>query len=343
MSEQLSLFADAPSRTRLDSPREVRPADFPGQLTETARNLPEGLFIGTSSWSFPGWHGLVYAENYEPAELAHGGLAAYARFPLFRSVGIDRTFYAPIPREEYERYAAQVPTGFRFVVKAPVQCVSPKLRADPGNRALDNPHFLDPAWAVRHFIEPAMQGLGRNTGPLIFQFSPLPRALAREPAEFAWRVGTFLRALPKGPVYAVELRDEALLTDEYLHVVADAGARHCVGLHPRQPSAAEQARLLRKLSPGPLVVRWNLHRDYAHEEARVRYFPFSQLRDEDLPTRVTLARLCLEAAAAHQPAFVIVNNKAEGSAPLTILKLAELVAAEAARHHGRLWVGDHDV
>ena len=112
MSEQLSLFADAPSRTRLDSPREVRPADFPEQLTETARNLPEGLFIGTSSWSFPGWHGLVYAENYEPAELAHGGLAAYARFPLFRSVGIDRTFYAPIPREEYERYAAQVPTGF---------------------------------------------------------------------------------------------------------------------------------------------------------------------------------------------------------------------------------------
>jgi len=330
MSEQLSLFADAPSRTRLGSAREVRPAGFSPQLAETARNLPEDLFFGTSSWSFPGWRGTVYAENYEPAELARGGLSAYARFPLFRSVGVDRTFYAPIPREEYERYAAQVPAAFRFLVKAPVRCVSPRLRADPGDRTLDNPHFLDPDWAARHFIDPATQGLGRNAGPFVFQFPPLPRALAREPADFARRLSAFLCALPKGPLYAVELRDEALLIDEYLHVLADAGVRHCVGLHPRQPSAAEQARLLRKLSPGPLVVRWNLHRDYAHEEARVRYSPFSRLRDEDLPTRVTLARLCLEAAAAHQPAFIIANNKAEGSAPLTIRKLAELVAAELA-------------
>lgn len=334
MTEQLSLFADAPSHGRLDPAEEVRPAEFSSELTKTGGALPEGVFLGTSSWSFPSWRGLVYAESYEPAKLAHDGLRAYSRHPLFRSVGIDRTYYAPIRREEYEHYAAQVPAGFRFVVKAPMRCVSPRLRADPGNRIVDNPHFLDPGWAEQHFVVPAMQGLRGSAGPLVFQFPPLPRAIAREPAAFARRLGAFLRALPKGPLYAVELRDEALLAEEYLHALTGAGARHCVGLHPRQPSAPEQARLLRKMSPGPLVVRWNLHPDYGYEEAREHYYPFSQLLDEDLPTRVTLARLCLEAAAARQPAFVIANNKAEGSAPLTILKLAELITAEAARGEG---------
>ena len=43
---------------------------------------------------------------------------------------------------------------------------------------------------------------------------------------------------------------------------------------------------------------------------------------------MALARLCLSAAAAGQPAFVIANNKAEGSAPLTLIKLATLIADE---------------
>jgi uncharacterized protein YecE (DUF72 family) len=138
-----------------------------------------------------------------------------------------------------------------------------------------------------------------------------------------------LRALPKGPLYAVELRDEALLTEEYLLALAEVDVRHCVGLHPRLPAAAEQARLLRQLPPGPVVVRWNLHPDYGYEEAREHYFPFTRLMDEDLPARVAVARLCLQAVAAGQPAFVVANNKAEGSAPLTIVKLAELIVAEA--------------
>jgi uncharacterized protein YecE (DUF72 family) len=47
--------------------------------------------------------------------------------------------------------------------------------------------------------------------------------------------------------------------------------------------------------------------------------------DEDTVTREALAGIC--AAAAHKglPAYVIINNKAEGSAPLSALKLAEKV------------------
>ena len=121
-----------------------------------------------------------------------------------------------------------------------------------------------------------------------------------------------------------------MLTDDYLAALRDTGVRHCLGLHPRQPAVREQARLLDKLAPGALVVRWNLHPGYGYEEARERYFPFTRLVNEDLPTRVALARLCLETVAAGHAAFVIANNKAEGSAPLTVFKLAALIAQEAS-------------
>ncbi len=90
----------------------------------------------------------------------------------------------------------------------------------------------------------------------------------------------------------------------------------------------EQARLVERLPPGPLVVRWNLHTGFAYEEARGRYYPFRQLVDEDLPTRVALARLCVRVLGSGQPVFVTANNKAEGSAPLTILSLASRIAQE---------------
>lgn len=332
MTQQLSLFSSAEPDERDSADRaRVLPAPVAEPLAQTARALPAGIFLGTSSWSFPTWRGLVYADGYEPAALARDGLEAYAQHPLLRSVGIDRTFYAPIPAAEFAHYARQVPTSFRFLVKAPVQCVSPWLRAEGGHRSADNPHYLDAGFAAERFVLAAMEGLGDKAGPLVFQFPPLGRGIVSQPAAFAQRLSAFLARLPQGPLYAVELRDAALLTDEYLAALRDNGARHCMGLHPRQPGVREQARLLDKLAPGPLVVRWDLHPSYGYEEAREHYYPFARLVDEDLPTRVALARLCLQTLSGGHAAFVIANNKAEGSAPLTVFKLAALIADELSR------------
>jgi hypothetical protein len=80
-------------------------------------------------------------------------------------------------------------------------------------------------------------------------------------------------------------------------------------------------------------VRWNLHEGFAYEEAKARYQPFTRLVDEDIPTRVALARLCLEAVDHGHDAYVIANNKAEGCAPLTLFKLAEQIVL-ARGHRG---------
>ena len=48
--------------------------------------------------------------------------------------------------------------------------------------------------------------------------------------------------------------------------------------------------------------------------------------DEDLPTRELVARTVLDASLAEREAYVVANNNAAGSAPLTLFSLAERIA-----------------
>jgi uncharacterized protein YecE (DUF72 family) len=324
---QLDLFAAAAPST---DPHPVLPAAPDEHWLALAAKLPAAIRLGTSSWHFPGWARLVYDRVAHERVLGRDGLRAYARHPLLGCVGLDRSFYAPMAAADFRHYAEQVPDAFRFVVKAPMACTASTSRSEPGARPAPNPLFLDAAFATDRFVGPCLEGLEDKAGVLVFQFPPLGWEHTRQPAGFAERLLAFLERLPAGPLYAVELRDHALLVPEYLAALRGAKAHHCIGLHPRMPVASEQARETGLDHSGPLVVRWNLHAGFAYEQAKVRYTPFTRLVDEDLPNRVALARLCLDAAARGEPAFVIANNKAEGSAPLTLLKLAEQIAAHAS-------------
>ncbi len=109
--EQLSLFAPVGA-----SEPSARVRVLASLLDELNKGLDEGLYLGTSSWSFPGWVGIVYDRQVSQTTLARHGLAAYARHPLFRTVCIDRTYYSPITAEDFARYESAVPEDFRFVV-----------------------------------------------------------------------------------------------------------------------------------------------------------------------------------------------------------------------------------
>lgn len=304
------------------------------------------MFLGTSSWSFPGWRGLVYGETASESSLAREGLAAYARHPVLRAVGIDRSFYQPLDAGQYATYASQVPEGFRFLVKAPAMVTDPALRSEGGAPVEDNPDFLDAALAAKCFVQPALEGLGARCGPLVFQLSPLPGHAVRPDARRAQvdRIAAFFSALPKlvgdsDAVYALELRNRELLTPRLVQALREAGARLCLALHARMPDIARQEAALRAMDApgaetddwalaGPLVVRWSLHSGMKYEGAKSRYAPFDKLVDPDPATRSALAGLVRRAVRSGEPAYVIVNNKAEGSAPLSCVALAEAINRE---------------
>jgi uncharacterized protein YecE (DUF72 family) len=313
-------------------PRGVQPVPAAVEDIALAAALSPQVHLGTSTWSYPGWEGLVWAGRHSEATLSRSGLTAYAAHPLLRAVGIDRGFYRPLAASDFERHAQQVPAGFRFTVKAPSLVTDAVLRSEDGRGQEPNPLFLDAATALQTFIEPAYEGLGATLGALVFQLSPLPGPrLARMNEQFD-RLHALLLSLPRPPagVIAVEVRDAAWLTPDLVSLLKDGGARYCVGLHPKLPPLAEQLPLLRALWPGPLVVRWNLNRlhgPYGYEEAEKRYGEFNEMLDPDLETRAELARIIRGTASAGQDAFVTISNKAEGSAPLSVRALAQAIVS----------------
>jgi uncharacterized protein YecE (DUF72 family) len=333
LSQQPGLFeGNTTPRHPKPSSGAVRPAMASPLLQ--APVLPADIRLGTSSWFFPGWQGLVYDGAHPQVALSRNGLAAYARIPLLRTVSLDRTFYAPISTADYGRYAGQVPDDFSFVVKAPALVCDALMRDEQGHGKVANPHFLDPAIAAREFVVPCLEGLGTKAGPLVFQISPLPRGLVEEAGSLVERLAVFFGALPeelgkRRPFYALELRNAELLTPRLMRMLATVGVRYCVGLHDRMPEVERQATALKALDgdiPGDLVVRWNLHRGFLYQAALRRYEPFDKLVDEDTETRRILARMAAEAFKAKRKVWITANNKAEGSAPLSLVKLAEEIA-----------------
>ncbi|MDB5871530.1 MAG: hypothetical protein JWQ07_972 [Ramlibacter sp.] len=282
---------------------------------------------------------MVWDGDHSEASLSKHGLAAYAKHPMLRSVSLDRSFYRPLSASQYAGYAAQVPEDFRFVVKAPSVVTDAMVRGGEGRGMEPNPAFLSPELAVSEFVQPALEGLGPKIGALVFQLSPLPASwLARMP-ELLERLAAMLAALPAldsapGAVIAVEVRNSQFLTPQFAAVLKAAGATYCLGLHAKMPPAEEQLPMLRALWPGPLVCRWNLHRKhgaYGYEEAKTLYEPFDQLVDPDPATRDVLARVIAATMAAGFHAFVTINNKAEGSAPLSVVELAKAVTHHELR------------
>jgi uncharacterized protein YecE (DUF72 family) len=313
-------------------PRGVQPAPRTAEDEALAAALSPHIHLGTSTWSYPGWEGLVWAGRHSEATLSKTGLTAYAAHPLLRVVGIDRGFYRPLAASDFERHAQQVPADFRFTVKAPSLVTDALVRSDDGRGQEPNPLFLDAATALQTFLEPVCEGLGSRIGALVFQLSPLPGPrLARMNEQFD-QLHALLLALPRPPagVIAVEVRDAAWLTPDLVALLRDAGARYCLGLHPKLPPLTEQLPLLRALWPGPLVVRWNLNRlhgPYGYEEAEKRYGEFNEMLDPDPATRAELARVIRGTAGAGQDAFVTISNKAEGSAPLSVRALAQAIVS----------------
>lgn len=294
----------------------VLPADFPTGLRDLGRKLPPGLRLGTSSWNFPGWRGLVYASGAPVKLLSSHGLQAYGQHPLFRTVGLDRTFYAPISAPEHAAYAAMVPPDFRFLVKAWGELLG--AGAQQGRESLRA--MLDPDAILRHCIEPAAEGLGEKLGVLLLQLPPQGAAVVRAPDRFVGRLHDCLRQLPREISYAVELRDEALLTSDYAAALQDAGAWHCYAVHPSQPSLARQLDIVPLR--GPVLVRWLLRAELQYREAKERYEPFDKLVDVDSASRDAIVELACQAMRDAVPMLVIVNNKAEGCAPASVEALA---------------------
>ncbi|MGF1464721.1 MAG: DUF72 domain-containing protein [Sandaracinaceae bacterium] len=325
---QLDLFADA-------SDESLRPGP-PHRLFTLREQLPPGVAFGTSSWTFEGWKGLVYHRTYGDRDaFVRDSLAEYVRFPLFDLVGVDRTYYLPLREEEARHMAGQLPRGFRATFKVWNEVttrVFPDHRRFGERAGRPNPSFLDAELFRSQVAGPLLATpLVDHVAAMILEIAPGPgRADAFEAA-----LEAFLRDAPRAFHYAVELRDRHLLTERYLDLLrAHGGASHVVSYWSRMPTVREQ--LSRDvLMSDRVVCRLMIPPGGSYEELKAAYAPFDRLHRVDQPMREDTVHLVRAARRSGREALVIVNNKVEGSSPLTVAGIAERLV-EGARDSPRI-------
>lgn len=322
---QLGLFAETATQ------REPPTPDF-SEARTLAMRLPRALRFGTSSWTFPGWAGIVYPDGTSERVLRERGLELYVRHPLLSTVGIDRSYYAPLDGKTLDRYAEQLPAGFPTVQKVSAEVTT---YADPRSGEL-NPKFLQPDWCIERVLRPNLEHFAAHLGALVFEFPPLRGSRRLSPAAFAERLDAFFGKLPGGLPYAVEIRNRELLSVEYAQVLAARGVTHVFNFWEGMPTVGQQRSLPGlEAASDRVVCRLLIPPGQRYSERKQSLEPFDRLVDPQPEMRRDVVDLALASVTGGRAVLVIVNNKAEGSSPLTVEALARLVAQRVQRADGK--------
>ena len=298
-------------------------------LQQLAAALPETALFGTSSWTYPGWTGLVYDQEYPKTGATARMLEEYARYPLFRTVGIDSTFYAPATARTLESYARALPPGFRCVSKVWDRITVhtlPKARYKTlGGEA--NPDFLNAELFKAEVLAPFLEHFADHLGPFVFEFQTIARAARLTGQAFADLLDRFFSQLPREAPYAVELRNQEFLVPAYFAVLREHNVAHVFNSWTRMPPIGEQLDIPGALSAPFTVARVLLRPGRTYSEAVDAFAPYDRIHDRNPELRADVARLIRMAAELRIPAYVLVNNRAEGSAPHTIAAIARLLTS----------------
>jgi uncharacterized protein YecE (DUF72 family) len=326
--DQLSFFAP------LEPPPLPRVEAFvPEADRELAARLPRSVRLGTSSWAYPGWAGTMFAGAPSEAALAATGLRAYAENPLFRTVGIDRSYYRPLSVDELAAYAAQLPERFFAVSKIPRDLTTAVFADHPSHGALAgkrNVDFLDPTKVLDLVIAPYEKAFAPHAGPFLFELAPAPRGAVPPADDVVAAIDRLLAALPRRFSYAFEVRNRELLTADYFAVLRRYGAAHVFNFWTRMPTVGEQLEIPGALTARFAVARILLPPGARYDDNRERFGAFDRVVEPQLAMRSDVARLAHACVEGGRPLFVLVGNKAEGSAPWTVRALAEAISSPAA-------------
>ena len=284
------------------------------------------LRLGSCSWKYPSWQGLVYS-----ARRGIDYLAEYAR--RLRTVEIDQWFWSLFGSESIAlpqartvaEYLAAVDDEFRFTVKAPNAVTLTHFYSRAGSqRGEPNPHFLS-APLFAGFLE-RIEPIRHLTGSVMLQFEYLNRQKMSGPGELIDRLGAFLEAASSaaaGWPLAVELRNPNYLGRRWFDFLAASRVSHvyCHGYY--MPPVPEVYDRFGPPAVSPAVVRlMGTDRAGIEQETGEAWDRVVDPKDGELPRIVTMVEDMIRAGL---DVYVNVNNHYEGSAPLTIEKIERIL------------------
>jgi len=294
--------------------------------------LPTNIYLGTSTWTFPGWRGVVYRREYSSErDFSQRCLEEYAQIPWFRTACIDSLFYKSPSAATLRCYAGQVPSDFRWVSKVWERITIhsyPKHTRYGSQAGQRNPDFLNTELfkdrVLSAYLDPFVR---ERTGPLIFQFAPFsPSSMSYE--EFITRLAEFLLALPNDFEYGVEVRNGELLRQSYFDALNEARATHCFNHWNSMPTLREQMQSAARaggLQADFFVARLLTPLGVTYGGAENRFEPYDKVLEPNAQMRADVVAFCKRAISTGKRAFVTANNKAEGNSAFTMATIGSLL------------------
>lgn len=280
--------------------------------------------IGTCSWKYPSWEGLVYSSR-EPANY----LAEYAR--KYTTVEVDQWFWslgksgAALPRREtVAEYDAATPADFRFTIKCPNAITLTHQYARKGAPLIENPRFLDVEFFHR-FIE-SLDALIPKVGLFIFQFEYLNKDKMSSKTQFLDKVTTFIDALPGDFPYALEIRNPRWIDADWFGLLQEKKVAPVLLQGYWMDDIAKTIDTYGSRIGDTFCIR--LHgedRDGMEEKTGSDWSQIIRPKDEEL-ARISYS---ITKSFGHGTTIYLnINNHYEGSAPQTIEKFKLLLGAE---------------
>ncbi len=199
-------------------------------------NKPSNIYLGTSSFTAPGWERAFYP----PGLPARDYLSFYAR--RYPTLEIDSTFYRCPSVASVNGWRAKTPENFIFSVKVPQSITHEKVLAGCESEMAE---FID-----------VMSLLGHKLGPMVLQFPYFNKKALGSAEEFFQRLRTFLKCLPHDKMFALEIRNKNWLTPAF----ADLLREHKVALvlqdQSWMPGYAELESKFDPITADWTYIRW---------------------------------------------------------------------------------------
>jgi uncharacterized protein YecE (DUF72 family) len=328
----LPLFGDAeqgPPPSRAVRPPAGPASDYVARNRDRIRRwASRGINFGTSSWKYPGWKGMVYNRRYPSQRVFEQEcLAEYSQ--LFPTVCADFALYDFPDSDRMRILHDQTRDDFTVSLKVTDRITIkryPNLPRHGANAGRDNPDFLNEDLFQEAFLAPLAE-LKKKCGVIIFEFSAFTPSSGIVFDRFVELLDRFLSRLPRSFHYAVEIRNQDFLREEYLAMLQTHGVAHVLNNWTRMPPIIEQVRLAGVLTAGFSVARALLRPGRTYQEAVEKFSPYGEIREENPEIRTGLVDAVGRCIAEGRTLFAYVNNRAEGNSPKTIEAILDILDA----------------
>lgn len=282
------------------------------------------LRIGTCSWKYDSWKGLIYPETEK-----FNYLQEYSKH--YNTVEIDQWFWSLYPPSKVvlpqknivKDYKNSIPKDFLFTIKIPNSITLTHFyRKNKSEDLLKNPFFLARD-LYKNFLE-SIEPIHNNIGCLILQFEYLNKDKIASQDMFQNFIYDFISEISvmNFPI-GIEIRNPNYLNKKYFEFLSGLKIIPVMLEGYYMPSVIETCNKFLNQIKGTIVFR--LHGPDRSAIEKLSNEKWDKIYIDRTAELKTLSELFKTLQSHNLDLFINVNNHYEGSAPKTIKKIKDLL------------------